>query len=116
MKRRRRSALLSALAASVTAAFFVWSLAIHSNGSDGSVRVWLMLIGIPPIALSVLAAVQYLRTSHTGAGAASTAVYWVLTIVFFVSAGSAFLLGAILQTAAWFVSRPKRAAKIPLNN
>jgi hypothetical protein len=112
-KRRRRSALLSALAAGFTAAVFVWSIAIHSNGSDGPVRVWLIMIALPPVVLSVLAAAQYARTSHTGAGAAATAVYWVLTVLFFVSAGGAFLLGAILQTAAWFICRPRRAANVP---
>jgi hypothetical protein len=107
--------MLSAVAACVTAALFAWSLVIHSYGSDASAptRTWLLVIGLPAIIASAAAAIQYRKTLHTGAGAAAAAVYWVLFAVFLVSAVDAFLPGALLQTAAWFVSRPSRRSGRP---
>jgi cytochrome bd-type quinol oxidase subunit 2 len=108
--RRRRSAMLSAVAACVTIALFAWSFVIHSHGSDASapIRTWLLMIGLPAIIVSAAAALQYAKTLHTGAGAAAAVLYWVLFAVFLLSAAEAFLPGALLQTAAWFVSRPSR--------
>lgn len=101
--RRRRSASLSALAAGVTATFFVWAIVVDPS----SLTRWLVTIGLPPVALSVAAAVQYRRTSHTGAGAAAAALYWAFVFAIYVRGGLVFVPGALLQTTAWFVSRPR---------
>jgi hypothetical protein len=104
--RRRRSALLSAIAALITTALFGVSLVLYQATTP--FKVWILVIGLPPIILSVAAALQYSRTPYTGAGAAATAVYWVLVITLFVSAGVAYMPGAVLQTVAWYLSRPGR--------
>jgi hypothetical protein len=72
---------------------------------------WILSIGAPPIALSLLAAAQYQRGHHTGAGAAAAAVYWVLLITYNIRAAALYLIGALLQTTAWFLSRPRRSAR-----
>jgi hypothetical protein len=101
--RRRRAARLSALAGLITALIF---------GADAlsrpSVSVWLLWIAVPPIALSGAAAFQYRRREGTGAGAAAAATYWVSIYLFTFSAGPAYLPGAVLQTVAWFGTRPRR--------
>ena len=74
---------------------------------DVRVRAWLAIIAVLPIALSLAAAVQYKCGAHGGAGAAATAVYWVLFAIFIVRVGVAFVPGALLQTSAWFVARPR---------
>lgn len=106
LARRRKSAWLSAIAAGVTASLFLTSAVKYNTQAPN--RAWLLMIALPPIVLSVAAWVQYLRTTHTGAGAAAAAVYWVMFVVFFFHAGEAFVLGALLQTVAWYLSRPTR--------
>ena len=77
--------------------------------------VWIAMIGLPPIVLSIAAAVQYRWGHSTGAGAAAVALYWVFLIVFNVRAADLFFFGALFQTVAWFVSRPrsKRTRPVP---
>jgi hypothetical protein len=107
-RRRRRSALLSALAAGVTAALFVWDGL--SREAYGPHLVWLLWIGLPTVAVSAAAAIQYRWKTHSGAGAAGAVVYWVFIVVFSTQEAGAFLIGAILQTCAWYISRPGRRA------
>lgn len=102
-RRRRRSALLSLLAAGVTAAIFAWA----AISNPWELR-WILSIGWAPIALSIAAAIQYRWRIHSGAGAAAAAVYWVLVVLIFFQAGIAFLIGAVLQTCAWYISRPRK--------
>lgn len=102
-RRRRRSAVLSFVAASTTLVVFA-SFAVTTSSS---IRAWLVFIAVPAVAMSVAAGVQYLRTAYTGAGAAAVAVYWTLVLLNF-RAGPAYVPGAVLQTIAWFVSRPRR--------
>jgi hypothetical protein len=106
--RRRRSALLSTIAAALTASFFVLAIVVDSSSA---ITEWLLTIGLPPVVSSVVAAVQYRRTPHTGAGAAAAVLYWVFLVVFYLEGGLVFVPGALLQTAAWFVSRPRSPRK-----
>ena len=105
--RRTRSTWLSALAAFVTAVVLVWAMLRVDSSTSGYWFVWIATIGIPPIVLSIAAAVQYRWGESTGAGAAAAALYWVFLVVFNVRAIDLFFFGALLQTAAWFISRPR---------
>jgi hypothetical protein len=107
---RRRSAWLSLAAAGVTALILVVAALTNSDATRGWL-FWLLWIGVPPIALSLIAAAQYGRGHFTGAGAAAAAVYWILFIVYSVRAAPLYLIGALLQTTAWFLSRPRRPAR-----
>ena len=105
-RRRARSALLSGLAAGTTAGLLVWSIAAADASRSASWYLWIALIGIPPIVFSVAATVQYRWGRSTGAGAVAAALYWVFLITYNVRAVGLYLLGALLQTVAWFTSRP----------
>jgi hypothetical protein len=105
---RRVSARLSLAAATATALILVWATLRNSDSTRGWL-LWIVAIGLPPIVLSLIAAVQYRRSSSTGAGAAAAAVYWVLLIIYNVRAADLYLLGALLQTAAWFIGRPRHS-------
>ncbi|MGO9877522.1 MAG: hypothetical protein ACLPVY_27430 [Acidimicrobiia bacterium] len=72
---------------------------------------WLVMITVPPVALSVAATVQYRLTTHSGAGAAAAAVYWAFLLVWNFQAGVLFFFGALLQTGAWFLTRPQAKAR-----
>jgi hypothetical protein len=104
---RRASASLSLAAASVTALILVWGILRESDPTRGWL-LWVLTIGVPPIVLSLIAGAQYRRGNSTGAGAAAAAVYWILLIIYNIRAADLYLLGALLQTAAWFLSRPGR--------
>ena len=108
---RRTSARLSLAATGVTTLILVWAVLRNSDASSWWL-FWTLSIGVPPIALSLLAAGQYRRGRNTGAGAAAAAVYWVLLIVYNFRAADLFLIGALLQTTAWFHSRPRRSAQV----
>jgi hypothetical protein len=108
-RRRRRSAVLSLLAACVTFALFAWAFLARDADASRSWKVWLLTIAVPPIALSLVAAAQYRWTPYSGAGAAATAVYWLMVVLLMLRAGPAYVPGAVLQTVAWFVSRPRVA-------
>jgi ABC-type Na+ efflux pump permease subunit len=114
-RRRRWSTVLSALAAIITVAIFGASFLFWNH--DDSVRIWLAWIAVPPVCLSAAATVQYARGEHSGAGAAAAAVYWVLIVLTVMRALEGLFLGAVLQTAAWFISRPGRdATAVPRRN
>ena len=89
----------------------VSALVWHDSATIGFV-VWLLTITVVPIVMSIAAAIQYRRSAHTGAGAAAAAVYWALFVVLFFHAAELFFFGALLQTAAWFISRPR--VKMPV--
>ena len=103
-RRRRRSALLSAVAALLTAVFF-----FPKGVTEGLpfARLWLEM-SIPTVALSVAAAIQYRWKEHSGAGAAAAALYWVFVLLGQLSYGTGFVIQAVLQTWAWYISRPGR--------
>jgi hypothetical protein len=100
-RRRQRAARLSAVAGIITA-----TLALFFGARNHAETYWIVIISVPPIALSLAAAVQYRRTAHTGAGAAAAAVYWAFLLVWFFQAVDLFVIGALLQTAAWLLTRP----------
>jgi hypothetical protein len=100
---QRRAALLSAVAAGITALIFAWAIIASSDEAT-----WLIAISLPPIASSLLATVQYRRSWHPVAGKAAVAIYWVFLLVYWIEGGIVFLPGALLQTAALFITRPKR--------
>jgi hypothetical protein len=106
-RQRMRSALLSALAALATAALLVVAVLSADDSTSRSWFVWIATIGVPPIGFSLVAAAQYRFRHSTGAGAAAAAVYWVFLIGYNVRAAGLFLIGTVLQTAAWMVSRPR---------
>jgi hypothetical protein len=108
-ERRRTSAVLSLMAACSTLGLFAWSFVIHLRGSNDSapVRAWLVIISLPAIAVSASAAAQYRWGRHSGAGAAAAVVLWVLVLLFNLRAGVAYFPAAVLQTVAWFISRPR---------
>jgi hypothetical protein len=119
--RRTRSVWLSALAAFVTAAVLVWAVLSVDSSNSGYWFLWIATVGIPPIVLSVAAAAQYRWRDSTGAGAAAAAVYWVVVfnvwvVVFNARLIDLFFFGALFQTAAWFISRPRRTARASLDN
>jgi len=103
---RRISARLSLAAATVTALILVWAILRNSDSTSGWL-VWILTIGVPPIVVSLFAGAQYRWTNGTGAGAAAAAVYWVLLIIYSVRAADLYLFGALLQTSAWFIGRPR---------
>jgi hypothetical protein len=105
---RRRSAWLSLSASGITALILVWAI-LRNADHTSSWLLWILMIGAPPIVLSLIAAAQYRRAHGTGAGAAAAAVYWVLLLVYNVRAADLYMLGALLQTGAWFLSRPRRS-------
>jgi hypothetical protein len=105
---RRMSARLSLAAAGVTGLVLLWAILANSDQSQGWLR-WILSIGLPPIVLSLVAALQYQRGQSWSAGAAAAAVYWVLLVVLNVEGAGLYVLGALLQTAAWFLSRPRRS-------
>jgi hypothetical protein len=107
-RRRSVSAWLSVAAAGITALILVWAILRNPDHSTSWLR-WVVMIGVPPIVLSVIAAVQYRRGHSTGAGAAAAAVYCVLLLIYNVRAADLYIIGALLQTGAWFVSRPRRS-------
>jgi hypothetical protein len=107
---RRASAWLSVAAAGVTGLILVWAILSNSDHTQGWL-IWVLTIGIPPIALSLVAAAQYRRGQSAGAGAAAASVYWVLLVIYNVRAGQLYFFGALLQTAAWFLSRPRRPVR-----
>lgn len=106
-QRRRWSSRLSLAAATVTGAVMVWSISRNSDPGAGWLR-WLISIGLPPIIVSLLAAAQYRWGRSNGAGAAAAVLYWVLSAMFLMGALALYLFGGILQTVAWYVSRPTR--------
>ena len=103
---RRASAWLSLAAAGVTGLILLWAILRNSDHTQGWLT-WILTIGLPPIALSLVAAAQYRRGQ--GAGAAAPAVYWILLVIYNVRAGELYFFGALLQTGAWFLSRPRRS-------
>ena len=80
-------------------------MAAIANSSELTFLIW---ISFPPIVFSVAAAVQYRQTSQRGAGASAAVVYWLFIVVFYIQGGQVFVPGALLQTAAWWVSRKSR--------
>ena len=107
VKRRRRSALFSLLAAAVMVVLFGWALSAYGD-RQYAVEVWLVTIGLPPTLVSLAAAAQYRWRDHSGAGAAAAVLYWVFAVVLLTRAGGPFIMAGLLQTYAWFVSRPGR--------
>jgi chromate transport protein ChrA len=100
---------LSLAAAGVTAVILLW--AILRNGDESKAwMAWIISIAMPVIVLSIAASFQYGRGHGSGAGAAAAAVYWVLLIVLFVAAAPLYFFGALLQSTAWFISRPRPTA------
>jgi hypothetical protein len=108
---RRGSALLSLAAAGVTGAILAWAT-LRNSDSTSAWLFWILSIGVPPIVLSLVAAAQYRRGHSTGAGAAAAAVYLVFLLVYNLRAADLFFIGALLQSAAWFRSRPRRPARV----
>jgi hypothetical protein len=105
--RRRRSAWLSLAAAGLTALILAW--AVLANGDrTRSWLAWIVTISLPVIVLSTGAALQYWRGRSAGAGAAAAAAYWVMLVVFNLEAATLYLFGGLLQTAAWWISRPRK--------
>lgn len=94
-----------------TFAVFAASFAFWNH--EGANRIWLVGVALPPICLSLAAAFQYAHGNHSGAGAAAAVVYWVVIALTLMSALEGLLLGAMLQTTAWFISRPGRATRQP---
>jgi hypothetical protein len=110
-RRRRVSTWLSLVAAATTALILVWD--ILRDGPHSAIWLrWVLTIGVPPIVLSVIAAVQYRRGQSTGASAAAAALYWILLVMYNVRAADLYVIGALLQTSAWFLSRPQRSAQL----
>lgn len=99
--------MLSLLAACVTFALFAWAFLARFADASRSWEVWLVTIAVPPVAVSLVAAAQYRWTPYSGAGAAATVVYWLMVFLLMWRAGTAYVPGAVLQTVAWFVSRPR---------
>jgi chromate transport protein ChrA len=100
---------LSLAGAGVTAVILVWAILRHGDGSKAWMA-WIITITLPVIVLSIAASFQYGRGHGSGAGAAAAAVYWTLLIVLFIPAAPLYLFGALLQTTAWFISRPRWTA------
>ena len=86
----------------------VWAILRNADHTSAWLR-WVLTIGVPPIVVSLVAGVQYRRGRSTGAGAASAAVYWILLVMYNVRAADLYMFGALLQTGAWFVSRPRQS-------
>ena len=103
---RRRSANLSAVAAVVTT--IVLGIGIATGpASDTAWLIFIIVFAFPPIALSVVAAARYRRPPPSGTRVekAAVVVYWVFVVVFWLEGGVVLIPGALLQTAAWYVSR-----------
>ncbi|HEY3723657.1 MAG TPA: hypothetical protein VGN59_09905 [Acidimicrobiia bacterium] len=103
-RRRRRSGLLCLIAGCITALFF-----IPKGLTDGSpVGIFWLIVSIPSIGFSLAAAYQYRNGEYTGAGAAAAAVSWIYVLLGEFEWGSGFFIQAVLQTCAWYISRPGR--------
>ncbi len=109
---RKLSTWLSLAAAGTTVLILLFAILRNSDRTHAWL-IWTMTIGLPPIVLSTLAAAQYRSGQSTGAGAAAAAVYWTLLIIYNSRSATLYFLGAPLQTAAWFLSRPRRTASRP---
>ena len=103
---RPRSALLSTIAAAVTAIVLAIGIAT-GPASDTAWLIFIIVFALPPIALSVAATVRYRRPPRGGTRIekAAVVVYWVFVVVFWMEGGVVLVPGAVLQTAAWYVSR-----------
>ena len=107
----RKSGRSSLAAAGVTALILVVAALTNPDATRGWL-FWLLWIGVPPIA-----SVAFSPWPST-AGAISqvparrpVAVYWILFIIYTVRAAPLYLIGVLLQTTAWFLSRPRRPAR-----
>lgn len=104
-RRRHRSALLSLIAALVTALIMV------PKGLSESLLPWQVFwfrLAAATVGISVAAAIQYRWFRYSGAGAAAAFVYWMFVFFGEFDYGTAVFIGAVLQTFAWAISRPGR--------
>ncbi|MGZ4691667.1 MAG: hypothetical protein ACXV9P_04560 [Acidimicrobiia bacterium] len=62
-----------------------------------------------PVVVSLAAAYQYRWKTYTGAGAAAAVVFWIWVVTGRLTYGTGFVIGAVLQTCAWYISRPGRS-------